>query len=311
MQGIANSKSERPSDSPGARLRQLVGQRATIAAGCYDSLSAKLAQQAGFHALHVTGFGVEASLLATPDMGLVTLTELASVIQRMTSATDLPIICDVDTGFGEIENVARTVALMERAGAAAIHIEDAGSPKRNPFAPGRTVIDREQAVTRVTVAVESRADKDFVIVGRSDADCVSVDELVTRSNLFLKAGADLAMPVTARINDRMMGEMAPDEQMEWHRKIVSSIDGPVLGMTAPPGYAPKDMLALGYAIMIMPMVSFLPAVRAMWDALRAASPDSKDAPGPINSPVDLMAMMGIDQFIARQERHLARERGGK
>ena len=294
--------------SPGARLRQLIAGRATVAAGCYDSLSAKLAELAGFGALHITGFGVEASLLGTPDMGLVTLTEMAGVVSRMASAVDLPIICDIDTGFGDIESIARTVQLLDRAGAAAIHIEDTASPKRNPFVPGRVVLPRAQAVTRVAAAAEARRDKDFVIIGRSDADCESIEEVIARCNLFLGAGADLAMPVTAKVGDGFMGELAPELQMEWHRKIVAGIDGPVLGMTVPPGYSAADMLELGYAIMILPMVGMLPAIQAMWMALRAASPNPGDAPMQIANPGELMQMMDIDTFIARQERHLARER---
>jgi 2-methylisocitrate lyase-like PEP mutase family enzyme len=296
--------------TPGARLKQLIAGRATIAAGCYDSLSAKLADLAGFGALHITGFGVEASLLATPDMGLITLTEMAGVVSRMAATTDLPIIADVDTGFGDIESIARTVQLLDRSGAAAIHIEDTMSPKRNPFVPGRKVLPREQAVTRVAAAVEAKRDKDFVIIGRSDADCVSIDEVVTRCNLFLGAGADLAMPVTARVDDHFMFELSPDDQMKQHQRIVSAIDGPVLGMTVPPEHTAADMLEIGYDIMILPMVGMLPAIQAMWTALRAASPNPGNSSESIANPGELMRMMGIDDFIARQEGHIARERSG-
>jgi methylisocitrate lyase len=291
--------------SRGRRLRELLADRSTVAAGCIDTLSAKLAYEAGFDALHVTGFGVEASLLGTPDMGLVTMTELAQIVDRMAAAVPLPIICDVDTGFGEIENIERTVRQMERAGAAAIHIEDAGSPKRNPFMPNRTVLPRQEAVDRVTVACEARHDPDFVIVARCDADAVSLDELIMRCNLFLQAGADVAMPVTARLDDVMMGQLPPDEQMERHRRIVEQIDGPVLGMTVPPGYRTGDMLDLGYAMMILPMAGFLPAVQAMWQAYLAASPRGADVTTSLATPADLMTLLGVDDFIARQDRFSA------
>lgn len=293
--------------SPGARLREMIGARTTIAAGVYDSLSATLAEQAGFDALHITGFGVEASLLGTPDMGMVTLTELADVVRRMTAAIDIPVICDVDIGFGEIESVARTVRLISQAGAAAMHIEDAGPPKRNPFVPGQVMLPRSLAVTRVAAAVEARGDSDFVIIARSDADCISIDEVVERCNLYLAAGADVAMPVTARVNGTPMGSLSVDEQMEWHRHIVSRIEGPVLGMAVPPGKTPQDMLDAGYSIMIVPTLSVLPAAQAIWASLQAASPNPPRKPGAIGNAGDLLYRLGIQEFMDRQDRHIARE----
>lgn len=297
--------------SPGAQLRELIGGGATVAAGCFDTLSAKLADDAGFDALHITGFGVEATLLGTPDMGVVTLTELADVVRRMSAAVELPIICDVDTGFGEIESITRTVQLISGAGAAGMHIEDAGAPKRNPFVPGQVMMPREVAVTRVTAACEARGNSDFVIIARSDSDVVSLDELVERCNLYLQAGADVAMPVTARVNGRMMHDLDPDEQMETHRRIVSRIEGPVLGMAVVPGRTPQDMLDVGYAIMIQPMLTLMPAVRAMWEALVASSPTQPRKPGTLATAVDLLTRLDIQSFIDRQDRHIARERAGE
>jgi 2-methylisocitrate lyase-like PEP mutase family enzyme len=297
-------------ESAGARLRGLIEGRSSVAAGCFDTLSAKLAEHAGFDALHITGFGVEATLLGTPDMGLVTLTELADVVRRMASAVDIPIICDVDTGFGEIESVARTVQLIEGAGAAAMHIEDVAPPKRNPFVPGQVILPRELAYTRVAAACEARGDSDFVIIARSDSDVVSIDELVDRCNLYLEAGADVAMPVTARVNGRAMHEFDPDEQMEIHRDIVARINGPVLGMAVVPGRTPQDMLDTGYSILIQPMLTLMPAVQAMWNALRAASTGEPRVPGDIATAGDLLDRLGIDTFMERQDRHIARERAG-
>lgn len=294
--------------SRGAALRRLIEQRSTLAAGCFDTLSAKLAEDAGFDALHITGFGIEATLLGTPDMGLVTLTELADVVRRMTAVVDVPIICDVDTGFGEIESVARTVQLIAGAGAAGMHIEDIAPPKRNPFVPGQVILPRELAYTRVAVACEARGDSSFVIIARSDSDVVSIDELVDRCNLYLRAGADVAMPVTARVNGQRMHELPPDKQMELHREIVARIDGPVLGMAVVPGKTPQDMLDLGYAIIIEPMLTLMPAVQAMWHALLAASPNAPRAPGEIANPGDLLSRLGIERFMERQDRHITREK---
>ena len=299
---------KRTGDSPSVRLRTLISDRKTVAAGCFDSLSAKLAEQAGFDALHITGFGVEATLLGTPDMGLVTLTELADVVRRMAAAVDIPIICDVDTGFGEIESVARTVHLIASAGAAGMHIEDTGPPKRNPFVPGQVILSRELAYTRVVAACEARGQSDFVIIARSDSDVISIDELVDRCNLYLDAGADVAMPVTARVNGRGMHEFNAQEQMKIHREIVSRIKGPVLGMAVVPGHTPQDMLDAGYSIMIQPTLTIMPAIRAMWDALLSASPGEPRVPGEIATAADVLHRLEIQKFMDRQDRHMARER---
>src|ERR1700730_1641401 len=229
------------SHKPRAQLRSLIRRRSTVAAGCVDGLSAFLAERVGFEALHVTGFGVEASMLAGPDMGLVTATELAAHVDRITSAVKAPVICDDDAGFGGIENIYRTILLMERAGIAAIHIEDTDMPKRNPFVDGRTVFSRATAVGRVQAACAARSDPDFVIIARSDADEISVEELVTRCNLYLEAGADMAMPIISKVDGSRIQELSNEEQLSVHRSVVERIKGPVFGVAIPAGYHAQDM----------------------------------------------------------------------
>lgn len=294
----------RRTDAP-ARLRSFLQSGTPIAAGCYDALSGRLAQLAGFQALHVTGFGVEAGLLAGPDMGLVTLTELAEHVGRISWAVDLPIICDVDTGFGGIENIFRTVALMERSGMAGIHMEDAGTPKRNPFVEGRTVLPREEAVGRVRAACAARVNPDFVIIARSDADCISIDELAERCNLYLAAGAHIAMPVIAQIDGRKIETVGQDELIETHKQILRRIDGPVLGMSGAHGFDAAAMLGIGYRIVIMPTVSISAAVQAMWTALVGASERFGIAPGlqrpKLDTLLDLLAALGLHDYVSKQQ----------
>jgi 2-methylisocitrate lyase-like PEP mutase family enzyme len=300
------------SRKPRAQLRSLIRRRSTVAAGCFDTLSAFLAERVGFEALHVTGFGVEASMLAGPDMGLVTATELAAHVDRITSAVKVPVICDVDAGFGGIENIYRTILLMERAGIAAIHIEDADMPKRNPFIDGRTVFSRATAVGRIQAACAARSDPDFVIIARSDADEISVDELVTRCNLYLEAGADMAMPIISKVDGSRIQELSSEEQLSVHRSVVERIKGPVFGVAIPAGYHAQDMLQAGYALMALPMLTLMPAVRAMWTSLekareeimpRNASPYLK---GSLDSVFDLLQMLGLNEYIERQNRFYRR-----
>jgi methylisocitrate lyase len=297
---------------PRAQLRLLIRQRSTVAAGCFDTLSAFLAERAGFAALHVTGFGVEATMLAGPDMGLVTATELAAHVDRITSAVKVPVICDVDAGFGGIDNIYRTILLMERAGVAAIHIEDTDMPKRNPFIDGRAVFSRAAAIGRIQAACAARSDPDFVIVARSDADEISVEELVTRCNLYLEAGADMVMPIISKVNGSRIQALSPEEQLTVHRSVVEGIKGPVLGVAIPAGYRAQDMLQAGYALMVLPMLTLMPAVRAMWASLEKARQEivPRNEPpilnGSLDSVLDLLQMLGLDEYIERQNRFYRR-----
>lgn len=301
-----------PRTSPAMPLRSLIRDGAgAVAAGCFDAFSAFLADRAGFDMLHVTGFGVEVSMLAGPDMGLVTLTELSNLIDRIATVVDKPIICDVDSGFGEIENIRRTVRTMERAGAAAVHIEDVDRPKRNPFVDGRTLFSRAEAAGRVGSACDARTDPDFVIIARSDADEVSIDELIARCNLYLAAGADMAMPILSKVNGRKIGNLSPEDQMAVHAKIVGAIEGPVFGVAVPPGCKALDMIALGYSVISLPMITFMPSasamIRSLNDAMSSIKPHSPDLAAsakPLESPFDLMKMLGIDEFLDRQAKFI-------
>jgi methylisocitrate lyase len=291
------------------RMRALLKRGGPIAAGCYDTLSARLAELTGFEYLHVTGFGVEATLLGSPDMGILTLSELAAHVGHITSLVDLPIICDVDTGFGGIESIFRTVREMERIGVAGMHIEDVGAPKRNPFIPGRVLLPLEEAVGRVKAACAARTDPDFLIIARSDADELSFDELVNRCNSYLRAGADVAMPVLARVDGKPVYEFTPEEQIELHRALTSRIDGPVLGMGVPQGYTASQMIEVGYAMMILPMVSLIPAASAVLAALKETAAQNgigDDAARDnlkIDSVLDIMGILKIDEFIENQRKY--------
>src|SRR5262249_28999386 len=128
---LMDSDNGRPRAGAARRLRELLKhERPLLAAGIYDALSARIAEDVGYRALHLGGFAVESALLGRPDIGLITLTELADHVARITGAVDVPVIVDVDTGFGGVHNVARTVFELERAGAAGVHVEDQAMPKK-------------------------------------------------------------------------------------------------------------------------------------------------------------------------------------
>ena len=172
----------------------LRGKQTIVAPGAYDGFSARLVEQTGFGAVYLTGNGMSGSVLGRPDVGLMTLFEVATVARNVASCVSIPVIVDADTGYGNAVNVAHTVMTLEHAGVAAIQLEDQVSPKRCGHLPGtREVIDRKEAIGKIAAAVNARRDPNLVIVARTDAiSAHGMDEAVARANAFLAAGADVA-----------------------------------------------------------------------------------------------------------------------
>jgi 2-methylisocitrate lyase-like PEP mutase family enzyme len=161
-----------------------------LAPGVYDGLTARVAGSVGFDAVYMTGFGTAASL-GMPDVGLATLTEMAANVARVAEASGLPVIADADTGYGNPLNVQRTVRAYERAGAAALHLEDQVFPKKCGFFEGKRVIPAAEHVQKIKAACDARADDGFVIIARTDALAVTGwDDVVDRVHSYRDAGAD-------------------------------------------------------------------------------------------------------------------------
>jgi 2-methylisocitrate lyase-like PEP mutase family enzyme len=294
----------RRTGSAGARLRALMQDHACLVTpGCFDALSARVAEKAGFEALAISGFGVEAALLGRPDLGLLTLSELVDHARRMVGAVDTPITCDAETGFGGVHNIARLVRDMEDCGIAGIQLEDQVMPKRCPALEGRALVSMDEQIVRLKAALAARTDPDFLIIARSDADIVSYDELVLRSNRYLQAGADMVMPICFVLNEHPVSQMTPDDQMALYARLVRDIDGPVKGVMIPEGYAVADMAAIGFRVMGLSAVCIEAATNAMFEALsdlkqngsnanyRAAHPPVMPAPGGV------MDLMRISDFL--------------
>lgn len=184
-----------------AALRKLLAEESmVIAPGCYDAFSARILAHMGFKCIYVTGFGMEASILGTPDIGLATMTEFVRRGRNIAEAVGVPVIVDSDVGFGGVLNVYRTVKEFDRAGVAAIHIEDQVLPKKCPVISLPAVIDVEEMVAKIKAAkraVEDTETKDFVIIARSDFPSRprgKMDALKKRFHAYLEAGADLVFP---------------------------------------------------------------------------------------------------------------------
>jgi len=201
-----------------AAFRAALRAKATIVApGAYDGFSARLVEQAGFPAVYLTGNGMSGSVLGLPDVGLMTLSDVASVARNVAACVSIPVIVDADTGYGNAINVVHTVGTLERAGVAAIQLEDQVNPKRCGHLPGkRDVVSREEAVGKIAAAVEARRDPDLAIVARTDAmSAYGIDEAIARANAFLEAGADVAF-------------VECKGSVEELKAIVAGVRGPVL-----------------------------------------------------------------------------------
>lgn len=230
------------------KLRQLLSdKKILVAPGAHDALTAKIIEYTGFEAVYMTGYGQSASHLGQPDVGLMTMTEMLARVNNIANAVDIPVICDGDTGFGNVVNVIRTVKEYERAGAAAIQLEDQVLPKKCGHMTGRQIVPAEEMVAKIKAAVDAREDNDFVIIARTDARTThGIEEAIERGKLYEKAGADVLF-------------IESPESVEEMQLIAKSFNVPVLANMVEGGRTPllpNDQLEeIGYDIVIYPTAS--------------------------------------------------------
>jgi len=186
-------------------LRELLRQRkAVLLPGAANALAARVIEDIGFKAIYVTGAGVANTFLGVPDIGLLSVTELASHVSAMREAVALPLIIDADTGFGNAINVTRTIQTLERSGANAIQLEDQEFPKRCGHFFGKSVISRAEMMQKIHAAVDARVDSDLVIVARTDAIAVNgFDDAMERAAAYIEAGADMIFVEAPRSREQI------------------------------------------------------------------------------------------------------------
>ncbi|MFM9180069.1 MAG: oxaloacetate decarboxylase [Phycisphaerales bacterium] len=179
---------------PGRKLRDAWARGVVMVPGAFNALVARAVRQAGFEACYISG-GATANVSGYPDIGLITLTEMARTIREISDASGLPVIADADTGYGEVECAVRTVVEYERAGAAALHVEDQVFPKRCGHLDGKDLVPAAAMADKVRAMAAHRLSRDFVIIARTDARHVTgFEDAVTRANLYREAGADMIFP---------------------------------------------------------------------------------------------------------------------
>jgi methylisocitrate lyase len=180
-------------NSPGARFRLAVAEERPLqVAGAINAYTAHLAQAAGFRALYLSGGGVAANSLGIPDLGISTMEDVLTDVRRITDASSLPLLVDIDTGWGGAFNIARTIRSMIKAGAAAVHIEDQVSAKRCGHRPGKELVSASEMADRIKAAVDARTDPQFVIMARTDAlASEGLPAAIRRAQAYVAAGADM------------------------------------------------------------------------------------------------------------------------
>ena len=189
--------------SPGARFRRAVEEEKPLqVVGAITAYAGKMAEATGFKALYLSGGGVAANSLGIPDLGISTMEDVLIDARRITEASSLPLLVDIDTGWGGAFNIARTIRSFIKAGVAAVHMEDQVGQKRCGHRPGKEVVSRDEMVDRVKAAVDARSDASFVIMARTDAAAVEgIDAAIERAVAYVEAGADMIFPEAMKTLD--------------------------------------------------------------------------------------------------------------
>jgi len=265
--------------------------------GCYDALGARIVELAGFDAVYMTGFGTTAGLLGRPDIGLLGLSEMVDNARRIVAATELPVLADADTGYGNAINVARTVQAFEQVGVGGIHIEDQVMPKKCGHMENKAVIETEEMVAKISAAVAARSRDDLLIIARTDARAPhGLDDAIDRGKRMRAAGADVLFIEALEGVD------------EIERVATEFDDTPLLFNWVEGGKTPplthQQIADLGFAMVIMPIGMLLAAAAAMRGYVEQLKADGS----PVAAADDLMGfseftdLIGLPEVVALEAR---------
>ena len=290
------------SDRVTTKLKRMIeGPDLAVLPGVADALNARLVAAEGFTGIYMTGAGTSANRLGMPDVGLLTMNEMADNAARIADASGLPLLADADTGWGGPLNVRRTVQLYERSGVAGLHIEDQEWPKRCGHLAGKAVISTEDMVQKIKAAVDARIDHDFQIVARTDALAVEGwNAMLDRAYAFEEAGADVLF----------LEAMTTMEQLTEAPKLFSK---PLLYNMASSGKTPflptNEIHDLGFGVVIYPnfvVLAAIPAIRRILKHLKETG-DVKSLANEIVSFKEFFDLMGMDEVKALEERYVTDE----
>lgn len=242
------------------QLRELLAKdQILMAPGAYDVWSAKLIEQAGFPAVYMTGYGVSASTLGMPDIGLMSFEEILTMARHMASAVQVPLIADADNGYGNVLNVVRTVREYEQAGVAGIQLEDQVLPKRCGHMEGKQLISKEEMVAKIRAAVYAKQNPETVLIARTDAVAVyGFEDAIDRAIAYREAGADVLF----------VEAMQTREQVETAgQRIQAPLFANMVEGGKTPLYPADRLYEMGFRIVIYPVNTLYTATKAMCEAL--------------------------------------------
>jgi methylisocitrate lyase len=234
----------------GARFKQALKDESPLQVICtINANHALLAKRAGYKAIYLSGGGVAAGSLGVPDLGITTLEDVLIDIRRISDVCDLPLLVDIDTGFGSSAfNIARTIRSVIKAGAGAVHMEDQVSAKRCGHRPNKELVSKEEMVDRIKAAVDARTDPDFTIMARTDALAVEgIEAAIDRAGAYIEAGADALFPEAIR-------------DLDTHKKFTDAFKVPVLANITEFGLTPlftvNELAGVGVGIVLYPLSAF-------------------------------------------------------
>lgn len=282
--------------SPAETLRALLAEdQLNVMPCCYDALSARLIEQAGFDLTFMSGFAASASRIGQPDLGLMSYAEVLDQARNITETLAIPLIADGDTGYGNAMNVRRTVTGLARAGAAAVMIEDQVAPKRCGHTPGKAVVGREEAFDRIRAAVDAREEgADILILARTDARHEhGLGEAIERARSFKELGADILFVEAPRTAAEM-------------QQICRELPGPKMANIVEGGETPelshKELRDIGYAIAAYPLTLMASAMKAMVTTLEQLRSDADRTPGLMDFG-ELRQRIGFNDYYEASARY--------
>ena len=288
-----------PVHAPAARLRELLARPGLLTMPCcFDALSAKLIERAGFELTFMSGFSVSAAKIGAPDTGLISYGEMLDQARDICGAVSIPVIGDGDTGYGNALNVKRTVAGYARAGFGAIMVEDQVAPKRCGHTRGKQVVERAEALTRVRAAVDARDEgAGILILARTDARAThGLDEALWRAQAFADLGADILFVEAPR----------DEQELERVARSMQHLGLPMLANMLEQGETPllppERLEAMGFKIAAYPLTLLSSAIRAMLAALESLKQGR--TPDALLSFEELKDVVGFNDYYAEESRYV-------
>jgi methylisocitrate lyase len=289
-------------NSAGARFRAAVkAEKPLQVIGAVNAYSALLAEHSGFKALYVSGGGVAASSLGVPDLGISTMDDVLTDVRRITDITDLPVLADIDTGWGSAFNIGRTIKSMIKFGAGAVHIEDQVQAKRCGHRPGKAIVPRDEMVDRIKAAVDGRTDRSFVIMARTDAIAVEgIDAAIDRALACVAAGADMIFPEAVK-------------DLATYKKFAQAVKVPILANITEFGSTPlftvEELAGADVGLVLYPLSAFRAmskAALAVYGAIRKEG-TQKNVVDLMQTRADLYEHLGYHAFEQKLDAIFSKE----